>query len=228
MKALVYHGPGERGWDTVDDPTIIDADRRDRPHRHLDDLRHRPAHPQRRRARDDPGTILGHEAVGTVHEVGAGVSTVAPRRPRAAVLRELVRALPLLQGGPLRPVPGRRRLDLRPPDQRPAGRVRARPVRRQLGLQGPRGAQRRAGAVPRRHPAHLLRGRRAQRHGLTRRRRRDRRRRTDRPGGDPHREALHARADRRDRPRRQPPARARSASAPTSRSTTAARTRSRR
>jgi alcohol dehydrogenase len=24
MKALVYHGPGERGWDTVDDPTIID------------------------------------------------------------------------------------------------------------------------------------------------------------------------------------------------------------
>ena len=25
MRALVYHGPGERGWDTVDDPTIIDA-----------------------------------------------------------------------------------------------------------------------------------------------------------------------------------------------------------
>ena len=24
MKALVYHGPGQRGWDTVDDPTIID------------------------------------------------------------------------------------------------------------------------------------------------------------------------------------------------------------
>jgi threonine dehydrogenase-like Zn-dependent dehydrogenase len=22
MKALVYHGPGQRGWDTVDDPTI--------------------------------------------------------------------------------------------------------------------------------------------------------------------------------------------------------------
>ena len=24
MKALVYHGPGQRGWDTVDDPAIID------------------------------------------------------------------------------------------------------------------------------------------------------------------------------------------------------------
>ncbi len=24
MKALVYHGPGERGWDTMPDPTIID------------------------------------------------------------------------------------------------------------------------------------------------------------------------------------------------------------
>jgi hypothetical protein len=23
MKALVYHGPGQRGWDTVADPTII-------------------------------------------------------------------------------------------------------------------------------------------------------------------------------------------------------------
>ncbi len=24
MKALVYHGPGQRDWDTVADPTIID------------------------------------------------------------------------------------------------------------------------------------------------------------------------------------------------------------
>ena len=24
MKALVYHGPDQRGWDTVDDPTIVD------------------------------------------------------------------------------------------------------------------------------------------------------------------------------------------------------------
>jgi len=24
MRALVYHGPGERGWDRVEDPTILD------------------------------------------------------------------------------------------------------------------------------------------------------------------------------------------------------------
>ncbi len=24
MKALVHHGPGQRGWDTVEDPTIIE------------------------------------------------------------------------------------------------------------------------------------------------------------------------------------------------------------
>ncbi len=23
MNALVYHGPGERGWDTIDDPMIL-------------------------------------------------------------------------------------------------------------------------------------------------------------------------------------------------------------
>ena len=25
MKALVYHGPGQRGWDTVDDPASTNA-----------------------------------------------------------------------------------------------------------------------------------------------------------------------------------------------------------
>ena len=25
MKALVYHGPDQRSWDTVDDPTIKDS-----------------------------------------------------------------------------------------------------------------------------------------------------------------------------------------------------------
>jgi alcohol dehydrogenase len=78
MRALVYHGPGERAWDSVDDPTIID--------------------PTDVVARIDttticgtdlhilkgdvpevaPGTILGHEAVGTIEEVGAAVTSVAP------------------------------------------------------------------------------------------------------------------------------------------------------
>jgi len=25
MKALIYRGPGQRGWDIVDDPVLVDA-----------------------------------------------------------------------------------------------------------------------------------------------------------------------------------------------------------
>src|SRR5271163_1907610 len=78
MKALVYHGPGQRGWDTVDDPTILDPTdavvRIDTSticgtdlHILKGDL-----------PETAPGTVLGHEAVGTVQEVGAAVTTVAP------------------------------------------------------------------------------------------------------------------------------------------------------
>ena len=78
MKALVYHGPGERGWDSVADPTIlaptdiivrIDTSTICGTDLHIlkGDV-----------PETTPGTILGHEAVGTVQEVGAGVSTVAP------------------------------------------------------------------------------------------------------------------------------------------------------
>jgi alcohol dehydrogenase len=78
MKALVYHGPGERGWDTVEDPTIIDPTdavvRIDTSTICGSDL-----HILRGDVPETvPGTVLGHEAVGTVLEVGAGVSTVAP------------------------------------------------------------------------------------------------------------------------------------------------------
>jgi alcohol dehydrogenase len=76
MKALVYHGPGQRGWDSVDDPTIIDQTdivvRIDTSticgsdlHILKGDVPETP-----------PGTVLGHEAVGTVQEIGASVSTV--------------------------------------------------------------------------------------------------------------------------------------------------------
>ncbi len=78
MKALVYHGPGERGWDTVDDPTIheptdavvrIDTSTICGTDLHIlkGDV-----------PETTPGTVLGHEAVGTVQEVGAGVSTMKP------------------------------------------------------------------------------------------------------------------------------------------------------
>jgi alcohol dehydrogenase len=78
MEALVYHRPGQRSWDSVEDPTIVDPTdvivRVDTTticgtdlHILKGDL------PETK-----PGTILGHEAVGTVEEIGAGVTTVAP------------------------------------------------------------------------------------------------------------------------------------------------------
>jgi alcohol dehydrogenase len=78
MKALVYHGPGARGWDTVDDPSIIDpADaivRIDTSTICGTDLHILKGDVPE----TTPGTVLGHEAVGTVQEVGASVTTVAP------------------------------------------------------------------------------------------------------------------------------------------------------
>jgi alcohol dehydrogenase len=76
MKALVYHGPGQRSWDEVPDPTIeaptdvvvrIDSSTICGTDLHI--------------LKGDvpevlPGTILGHEAVGTVVEKGAGVTTL--------------------------------------------------------------------------------------------------------------------------------------------------------
>jgi alcohol dehydrogenase len=77
MKALVYHGPGQRGWDTVADPTIIDQTdivvRIDSSTICGSDLHILKGDVPE----TTPGTVLGHEAVGTVQEIGAGVSTVA-------------------------------------------------------------------------------------------------------------------------------------------------------
>ena len=78
MKALVYHGPGQKSWDEVPDPTLIDptdavisvdatticgSDL----HILKGDL-----------PEVTPGRILGHEAVGTVDEVGSAVSNFKP------------------------------------------------------------------------------------------------------------------------------------------------------
>jgi alcohol dehydrogenase len=73
MKALVYHGPGQRAWDTVADPAIIDAtdvivaiDTSTICGTDLHILKGDvPA--------CKPGTILGHEAVGTIVETGSAV-----------------------------------------------------------------------------------------------------------------------------------------------------------
>jgi alcohol dehydrogenase len=77
MKALVYHGPGQRGWDDVPDPTIIDPTdivvRIDTSTICGSDLHILKGDVPE----TTPGTVLGHEAVGTVQEIGASVSTVA-------------------------------------------------------------------------------------------------------------------------------------------------------
>jgi alcohol dehydrogenase len=78
MKALVYHGPGQRAWETVPDPEILEPTdaivRIDSSTICGTDL-----HILKGDVPEvTPGTILGHEAVGTVLEVGAAVTTVEP------------------------------------------------------------------------------------------------------------------------------------------------------
>ena len=77
MKALVYHGPGQRAWEDVPEPTLkeptdliakIDTSTICGTDLHIlkGDV------PETK-----PGTVLGHEAVGTVVETGSAVTTVA-------------------------------------------------------------------------------------------------------------------------------------------------------
>lgn len=78
MKALVYHGPGQRTWETVPDPRLQDPTdaivRIDTSTICGTDLHilkgDVPA--------VEPGRILGHEAVGTVVEIGDAVTTLEP------------------------------------------------------------------------------------------------------------------------------------------------------
>ena len=78
MKALVYHGPGRRAWESVPDPTILEPTdaivRIDSSTICGTDLHILKGDVPE----TTPGTILGHEAVGTVVEVGSAVTTIAP------------------------------------------------------------------------------------------------------------------------------------------------------
>ena len=78
MKGLVYHGPGQRAWETVperriEQPTdaIVRIDTSTICGTDLHILKGDVPTVK-------PGTILGHEAVGTIVEVGAAVTTVKP------------------------------------------------------------------------------------------------------------------------------------------------------
>jgi alcohol dehydrogenase len=78
MKALVYHGPGKKAWEEVEKPVVVDDTdavvRVDSVTICGTDLHILKG--------DVPevveGRILGHEAVGTVESVGAGVKNVKP------------------------------------------------------------------------------------------------------------------------------------------------------
>jgi alcohol dehydrogenase len=77
MKALVYHGPGQKDWETKADPTIAEPSdvivRIDSSTICGTDL-----HILKGDVPEvTPGTVLGHEAVGTVVETGAAVTTLA-------------------------------------------------------------------------------------------------------------------------------------------------------
>ncbi len=76
MNALVYHGPGKKSWDTVPDPktqqaadAIVAIDTATICGTDLHILKGDVPETK-------PGTILGHEAVGTIVEVGAAVTTL--------------------------------------------------------------------------------------------------------------------------------------------------------
>jgi alcohol dehydrogenase len=76
MKALVYHGPGQRSWEDVPDPVIVDPtdaivriDSSTICGTDLHILKGDVPEVQ-------PGTILGHEAVGTIVVVGEAVKTL--------------------------------------------------------------------------------------------------------------------------------------------------------
>src|SRR5437660_1975611 len=78
MKALVYHGPGQRSWEDVPDPTIqappdvvVKVDSATICGTDLHILKGDVPEVE-------PGTILGHEAVGTIIETGAAVTTLEP------------------------------------------------------------------------------------------------------------------------------------------------------
>ena len=123
LKALVYHGPGQKSWDTVEDPA--------------------PAEPTDIVVRIDTtticgtdlhilkgdvpavvdGRILGHEAVGTVAAVGSAVTSLAEGDRVLGAGDHIVRAVRLLQARDAEPLPGcrRHRVDLRASDRRHPG-----------------------------------------------------------------------------------------------------------
>ena len=104
MRALVYHGPGQRAWEEVPDPEITDESdiivRVDATTICGTDLHILAGDVPE----VHPGRILGHEAVGTVDEIGDNVRRLYAGRPGSRLLHQRVRDLPVLPRGALRAV----------------------------------------------------------------------------------------------------------------------------
>ena len=213
MKALVYHGPGQKAWETVPDPVIqeptdvivrIDSSTICGTDLHIlkGDV---PA--------VKPGTILGHEAVGTITELGSAVTTLAVGdRVLVSCITSCGRCSYCREGHYGQCTGGGGWIFGHLIDGLQAEFARI-PFAETSVYKIPGGADGRAGAVPRRHPPDRLRGRSPQRQGRAGRHDRDRRRRPHRPRRDHDRPAAHARrrSSRSTWPTRGSPARSTSA-----------------
>ena len=181
MHALVYHGPGQKSWDEVPDPKIEDDTdaivRIDSVTICGTDLHILKGDVPEM----TPGRILGHEAVGTIQEVGMSVRTV---KPGDRVLLSCISACGRCrfcrvgQFGQCRGGGGWIFGHLIDGVQAEYARV---PFADTSTYKVPRGAHGRAGAVPLGHPADGLRGGGPERQGPARGHRGRRGRRSGRP-----------------------------------------------
>jgi alcohol dehydrogenase len=146
VKALVYRGPGQISWDDVPNPVI----------QHPTDVIVKmkatticgtDLHILKGDVPEvEAGRILGHEGIGVITEVGAGVTQLkvgdevilacisacgACSNCHQALYSHCLNAEGAFGD----------RLDPRPPDRRHSGRIRPSPLRGELGLQGSRGRQ---------------------------------------------------------------------------------------
>ena len=184
MKALVYHGPGQRAWEDVPDPTIQAADGRHRANRLLHDLRHRSPHPEGGRAggdrrarssatRQSARSSRSEKAVTTLEPGDRVLVSCITSCGRCRFCKEGRYGLCTGGGGWIfgHLIDGL---------QAELARV---PFADTSVYKVPDGLTRRAGPVPRRHPPDRVRGRRPQRRRRAGRHGRRRRSRPDRARG---------------------------------------------
>ena len=182
MKALVYHGPGDKAWEDVARPTL-DADTDAIVRVDTTTICGTDLHILKG---DVPavtdGRILGHEAVGTVVEVGAGVKNVTVGdRVLVSCITACGACRYCREGRYGQCLGGGGWILGHKIDGTQAEYVRV-PFADTSTYPMPAGVSDEEHADARRHPAHRLRGRGAQRSRRPGRRRRRRRRRPDRPG----------------------------------------------